>query len=186
MGGGRREFIRRIAAGSGLLAVGVLGAWGLVQKSLGGGTGQAPQTLPSPNGAAGQGVASTETVTVTEYASGSGAQSSQAASSASQSVPGGYFLVTPLSALAGRTSAYFNHPTRGLSILVSLSSGWHAFSAVCTHAGCTVQYTGTTILCPCHNGTFNPANGAVTGGPPPAPLPEMTVLVSNGDLYVSG
>lgn len=163
-----------------MLAVGVLSAWGLIQKSERGGAESVPQTLPVPSPAQGGVVAST-----TASTSGSASQSSQASSSASQPVPSGYFLVTPLSALAGRTSAYFNHPTRGLSILVSISGGWNAFSAICTHASCTVQYTGSTILCPCHNGTFSPVNGAVTGGPPPSPLPEMTVLVQNGNLYVS-
>lgn len=179
MSSGRREFVKRVAAGSGMLAVGVLSALGLIQESQRGGTGSVPPTLPVPTAAQG-GVANS-----TASTSDSSAQSSQASGSASQPVPSGYLLVTPLSALAGRVSAYFNHPTRGLSILVSVSGGWNAFSATCTHASCTVQYTGSSILCPCHNGTFSPVNGAVTGGPPPSPLPEMTVLVQNGNLYVS-
>ena len=38
---------------------------------------------------------------------------------------------------------------------------------------------GTTwsgvIQCPCHDGRFNPPSGAVVSGPPPAPLPPITV-----------
>lgn len=47
-----------------------------------------------------------------------------------------------------------------------------AFSAVCTHQGCTVSYKGDDeiIACPCHGGRFDPATGEVRGGPPPRPI----------------
>src|SRR5215468_5137388 len=42
------------------------------------------------------------------------------------------------------------------------SGAFHAFSAVCTHAGCTVgSVTGATINCPCHGSRFNITNGSV-------------------------
>jgi Rieske Fe-S protein len=194
MSANRRECIRRMAVASGLLVAGLLSARELVQKSaqVGGNGGRNPPTLPTAPATTDQTVTATQTVTVTEYASGSvsqqsttTSQSTQASSSTTQAVPNGYVLVTPLSALSGRTSAYFNHPSRGLSLLVSASGQWKAFSATCTHAPCTVQYSGASISCPCHGGTYNPNNGAVTGGPPPAPLPELAVLVQNGNLYVS-
>ena len=99
--------------------------------------------------------------------------------------PAGYFFVAPLSALAGKSSAYFNHPSKGLSILVDFGGQWRAFSAICTHAGCTVQFTGTQIYCPCHGGAFSAASGSVVAGPPPTPLPEYAVSVQNGYIYVS-
>lgn len=171
---------------SGLLVAGFLSGLELYEKSTQNGSGTTtPPTLPNPPG---RSAGSTQTVTVTETISGSGSatqQSSQASSSGAQSVPSGYVLVTALSALSGKTSAYFNHPSQGLSMLVSVAGQWKAFSATCTHAPCTVHYSGSSISCPCHGGTFNPNNGAVTGGPPPSPLPEMNVLVENGNLYVS-
>lgn len=103
----------------------------------------------------------------------------------SPQAPAGYVFVAPLSALAGKTYAYFSHPTGGTSILVDYGGQWRAFSAFCTHAGCTVDYTGTEIYCPCHAGAFSPVTGAVLAGPPPTPLPEYTVLVQSGNLYVS-
>lgn len=105
---------------------------------------------------------------------------------ASQSVPTGYVLVTGLAALDGKTSAYFNHPSGGLSILLSLNGQWKAFGATCTHAPCTVVYSGSQIDCPCHGGVFDPTNGDVISGPPPTPLPEYGVLIQGDSLYVSG
>lgn len=46
-----------------------------------------------------------------------------------------------------------------------------AFSAKCTHEGCTVTYQPgqSVIWCPCHDGRFD-MNGRVVSGPPPQPL----------------
>ncbi|HEV2389223.1 MAG TPA: Rieske (2Fe-2S) protein [Nitrososphaerales archaeon] len=177
----RREFLRRVVAGSGILVTGLLSSWELIQKfPQGGGQQSATESTRT--------VTDLQTVTVTENASGQSTQQRSSSSqtlSSSQAAPPGYVLVTALGALAGKTSAYFNHPTRGLSLLLNSGGQWRAFSATCTHAPCTVQYAGSTISCPCHGGTYNPNTGAVTGGPPPAPLPELAVLVQNANLYVT-
>ena len=99
--------------------------------------------------------------------------------------PAGYVYVAPVSALAGKSSAYFNHPAGGSSILVDYGGQWRAFGAICTHAGCVVNFTSSSIYCPCHAGYFSPADGSVQGGPPPAPLPEYGVVVQGGGLYVT-
>ena len=61
-----------------------------------------------------------------------------------------------------------------------------AFSAVCTHAGCTVQFDQSNLqfVCPCHGGTYDAKTGQVTGGPPPSPLPSIPVHVVNGQIRV--
>ena len=69
--------------------------------------------------------------------------------------------------------------------MIDFGGEWRAFSALCTHAGCTVDFTGSSIYCPCHAGYFSPTSGAVQGGPPPTPLPEFGVVVQGGSLYVS-
>ena len=53
-----------------------------------------------------------------------------------------------------------------------------AFSAVCTHLECTVQYRNDTsdLWCACHNGTYDLA-GNVVSGPPPRALEEYVVNV---------
>jgi Rieske Fe-S protein len=49
------------------------------------------------------------------------------------------------------------------------------YSAVCTHLSCAVLWRPqhNRLECPCHNGAFDPATGAVLFGPPPRPLPRV-------------
>jgi Rieske Fe-S protein len=61
-----------------------------------------------------------------------------------------------------------------------------AFTAVCTHLNCTVQYRADMrmIWCACHNGMYD-LNGKVVSGPPPRPLDEYTVHVRSDEIVVS-
>lgn len=72
------------------------------------------------------------------------------------------------------------------AIVVNTSAGVKAFSAICTHLGCIVLWdeTAGVIVCPCHDGHFNPASGAVVSGPPPAPLPALNAQVEGNDIYI--
>ena len=72
-------------------------------------------------------------------------------------------------------------------ILVRLPSGeWRAFSAVCTHLQCTVQYRDDLelIWCPCHNGRFD-LTGRNVSGPPPKPLDAYAVYVKGDEVVVA-
>ncbi len=73
-------------------------------------------------------------------------------------------------------------------IVVNTTQGVKAFSAVCTHLGCIVEWDETRkfILCPCHDGRFNPISGAVISGPPPRPLAPVDVVVDGENIYVGG
>ena len=70
------------------------------------------------------------------------------------------------------------------AVLVHLDNGdFVAYSAVCTHQGCTVAYKNGQLACPCHGSVFDPADGAaVIAGPAPKPLPEIPVKVQGGDI----
>ncbi|WP_264031543.1 Rieske (2Fe-2S) protein [Cellulosimicrobium sp. SH8] len=57
-----------------------------------------------------------------------------------------------------------------------------AFSAICTHQGCTVAPGDGELLCPCHASRYDLATGAVLGGPAPSPLPEVPVTVDGGEV----
>lgn len=63
---------------------------------------------------------------------------------------------------------------------------WRAFSAVCTHLGCIVQYQPerTRIWCACHNGTYN-LQGQVVSGPPPLPLRPYAVHISDDEVIIT-
>ena len=61
-----------------------------------------------------------------------------------------------------------------------------AFSAVCTHEGCTVtQVSNGAITCPCHMGQFSVTDGSVLGGPPPSPLAAVPLTVSGGTITLT-
>jgi cytochrome b6-f complex iron-sulfur subunit len=70
------------------------------------------------------------------------------------------------------------------AVLVHLDNGdFVAYSAVCTHQGCTVAYKNGQLACPCHGSVYDPADGAaVIAGPAPKPLPEIPVKVQGGDV----
>ncbi|HXC80411.1 MAG TPA: Rieske (2Fe-2S) protein [Trebonia sp.] len=58
-----------------------------------------------------------------------------------------------------------------------------AYSKICTHVGCPVAlYEQTThhILCPCHQSTFDAANGAnVIFGPAARALPQLPLMIDS-------
>ncbi len=61
-----------------------------------------------------------------------------------------------------------------------------AFSAICTHLACTVEYRAdlSHIWCACHNGHYD-LNGKNIAGPPPRPLEEYTANVRGDQIVVS-
>jgi len=73
-------------------------------------------------------------------------------------------------------------------IVINTEQGVKAFSAICTHLGCIVTWDEARqiILCPCHDGQFNPITGAVIAGPPPTPLPSVPVSVEGEEIYLGG
>ncbi|MBX9685713.1 MAG: Rieske (2Fe-2S) protein [Candidatus Obscuribacterales bacterium] len=64
---------------------------------------------------------------------------------------------------------------------------FHAFKAICTHLGCTVQFREDTdqIWCACHGGCYDPTSGKNIAGPPPKPLEPLKVAVVDGKIVVS-
>lgn len=82
----------------------------------------------------------------------------------------------------------FTDPTSGSPAWVVHPSGntFVAFSSICTHAGCSVQYDSSNVrfVCPCHGGVFDARTGQVLQGPPPAPLQKIPLRVLGGQLRV--
>lgn len=72
----------------------------------------------------------------------------------------------------------------GKPVIVAQPTGGKvvAFSAICTHMGCTVEPKGDILQCPCHLSTYDLATGDNTGGPAPRPLAKIAVTVKNGKV----
>ena len=122
-------------------------------------------------------------------------------SSTSLAVASGPSAGLPIATIANverRGSAAFTIPLDAPSplpagdpgVVVRLQDGsFVAFDAVCTHAGCTVEWDSSDrlLLCPCHGAAFDPARGAaVVDGPtnqPLAPLP-ITVDQASGRILL--
>ena len=73
-----------------------------------------------------------------------------------------------------------------LVVVTQPSAGeYKAFSAVCTHMGCTVnQIANGRIDCPCHGSEYSIKDGAVLAGPAPKPLPAKTIKVSGDSIFL--
>jgi Rieske Fe-S protein len=107
------------------------------------------------------------------------------------------YLVPPASgepatqtAVAGRvgalglnTAAIFKFGSKPGIVVRTADGEVRAFSAVCTHLDCTVQFKADTtqLWCACHNGMYD-LGGNVVSGPPPRGLEKFSVnLRGEGD-----
>jgi thiosulfate dehydrogenase [quinone] large subunit len=101
------------------------------------------------------------------------------------SAPAGAVKLGPSSRLPKGQAAVYQDPSgSGPDILIREADGsLRAFSAVCTHAGCTVGYQGGQIVCPCHGAVYSPATGAVESGPAPQGLAPRQVTEQKGEIY---
>ncbi|HEY3468787.1 MAG TPA: Rieske (2Fe-2S) protein [Amycolatopsis sp.] len=93
---------------------------------------------------------------------------------------------TPLVALAdvpvGQAKAAKAPDGSDVIVARTSESACAAFSAICTHQGCTVAPKGADLVCPCHGSVFNALTGEVKQGPANKPLPSVPVKVENGKV----
>jgi nitrite reductase/ring-hydroxylating ferredoxin subunit len=63
-----------------------------------------------------------------------------------------------------------------------------AYSQKCTHLSCAVYPAadGKRLECPCHEGYFSLEDGRVLQGPPPHPLPRITLERRDGEVWAVG
>ena len=94
-------------------------------------------------------------------------------------------------ALLWGSGLYFNYPTRNdPAVLLRSNEGeYRAFSRRCSHAGCSVEFDAPRrcLMCPCHNGAFDPRMGHVMFGPPRRPLDEIVLQMrAGGQVWAVG
>ncbi|MDP9861702.1 MULTISPECIES: cytochrome bc1 complex Rieske iron-sulfur subunit [Streptosporangium] len=112
--------------------------------------------------------------------------------------PGGILSVVPegyehdLNALAKATLILIKFRPEEIKSGTNLNwthDGIVAYSKICTHVGCPAAlYEQTThhILCPCHQSTFDAADGAkVIFGPAARPLPQLPIAVDDEGYLVA-
>jgi thiosulfate dehydrogenase [quinone] large subunit len=108
---------------------------------------------------------------------------------AAGSAPAGQTLLGSVKSLSVNSAASYTDPQSGdPALLIHLANGkFVAFDAVCTHAGCTVEYDPTQqeIVCPCHGAVYDPTRAAaVINGPAQQPLATLNVKVdAQGNAY---
>ncbi|HZL15508.1 MAG TPA: Rieske 2Fe-2S domain-containing protein [Verrucomicrobiae bacterium] len=166
---GRRAFLQGgILAAVAVVVAGLGGMWGALFR--GPDTGTAVRGASSDPGVGAAGATPTPPA-----AAGSSPAASAAPPAANQ--------LATLTSLQPRSALPFVDPTTGdPAVLIRLADGQVvAFDAVCTHAGCTVEYDPPSGLlgCPCHGAVFDPShNAAVVQGPAPVALAALPIVVN--------
>ena len=104
---------------------------------------------------------------------------------AATDVPPGAVRVAASTQLPAGTATLYRDPADGLpDIVVRQQSGsLTACTAICTHAGCQVDYADGVLQCPCHGSQFDSLTGAVRRGPATRPLAVKRVIERGGDIY---
>lgn len=103
------------------------------------------------------------------------------ASSTTSEVKPVEFPLEELPVGATKTILYGGAPV----IVLRTPESLRAFSMICTHLGCTVQWQvdKKEFYCPCHDGRFDEF-GEVLAGPPPVPLESIPVRMEGQSVIV--
>ncbi|HJQ28576.1 MAG TPA: Rieske (2Fe-2S) protein [Rubrobacter sp.] len=174
----RERFIRLgTALGVGAAAASLAACGGGASNSGGGGSGGGNSGGGNSGGGDSGGGGSGG-----DYGGGANSGGGSQASSGGGAKAGGAAIASESEVAPG--SAVTFKDSGNPAVLVHLKSGdFVAYSAICTHQGCTVAYKGGKLACPCHGSVFDPARGAeVVAGPAPSPLPEIPVKVEGGEV----
>jgi Rieske Fe-S protein len=156
-----------------LAGVGLLGLAGAVTAcSAGSSSSSTPAAGTAPTAAGTTPAAAAPSSAAASSAAASGAPASAAADA-----------LTETSAIPVGSGKIFAGPK--VVVTQPTAGQYKAFSAICTHLGCTVsQVSNGTIDCPCHGSQYNITTGAVVAGPAPQPLPAKQIKVSGGSIFL--
>jgi thiosulfate dehydrogenase [quinone] large subunit len=164
---------RKLVAQTGVAALALAGIASLAKGSYNGPTTKTASLGSGSNGAGGGG--------------GGGASGNSGAGSggSASSVPANAVKLGPSSRLPTGQAASYSDPSDGAAdILIRESDGsLKAFSAICPHAGCQVEYSGSEIVCPCHGSVFSAQTGQVEVGPATTGLAPKKVAEQGGEIF---
>jgi Rieske Fe-S protein len=75
---------------------------------------------------------------------------------------------------------------RDVVVTQPVRAAFKAFTATCTHQGCTVgTVKDGVIICPCHGSRYSITDGSVVQGPAPSPLAELAIEVTAGRITLA-
>lgn len=172
---GRRLDRRTVIRTAGVLGAGAAGA-GLLAACGSSSDPSSASAVATTSSAA----PTTSPATTTETTTSSAATGSETAAAAA---PSGTPVKTSDVPVGGGTIL----PDQKIVVTQPASGTFKAFSAVCTHMGCTVnQVEAGFIDCPCHQSQFDISTGSPTSSSQATqPLPAKTATVSGDSVYVS-
>jgi Rieske Fe-S protein len=165
-----------------LASVGLVGLAGAVTACGAGSSGSAAAASPAASSA---GV--TTATTPVSSAPASSAPASSAPAAPASSAAGASSQAANALAATSDIPVGGGKIFTGPKVVVTQPSAneFRAFSAICTHMGCTVSdVSNGTIDCPCHGSQYSISTGAVVGGPAPKPLPTEPIKVSGGSIFL--
>lgn len=117
-------------------------------------------------------------------ATGSLAVASGAFRRRTQDASGEKVITTDANSVPVGGQVRFGYPTaKDPAVLLRLEPDvWVAYSAVCTHLSCEVLWKekAQELMCPCHDGHFDPGSGRAIAGPPTRPLPVLRLEYRDG------
>ncbi len=121
---------------------------------------------------------------------GPSAGSSTTTTTSTTPASAGANTIAQVSAVPANSATSFTIPSSGdPGVLVHLNNGqFVAYDALCTHAGCQVNYDPSSqlLLCPCHGAAFDPSkNAAVVNPPAPTPLAAVSIHVDSATGAIS-
>lgn len=89
--------------------------------------------------------------------------------------------------IPNNSAKIYKFGSRPIIVIHHPDGQFKAFTATCTHLGCTVQYMPESkdIYCACHGGHYDAQTGKNIAGPPPKPLTELKVTIINDEIKVS-
>jgi Rieske Fe-S protein len=98
--------------------------------------------------------------------------------------------IAALSQILPGSAVMFSYPgDHDPCLLIRMRDGkLLAYSQKCTHLSCAVvpRLDEGILHCPCHAGVFDLATGRVLAGPPPRPLPMITLEIVGDDVFATG